>query len=278
MSPRVLEALRAARTAGWVLSISSGRPLCLVHKAVLASDVMEYAVCSNGACVVRLSDQAVLSSQLMRKVDALACYELLARWAPAWNCFADGQDYFEWKGASYMLTGRAGAVARARKAQRTSKLQRSLRFVKRAVRFVARLVTNPRHHQVRSILPYLQKTSVGVEKMGCTILDAACCAEAAELLRSDGRFEVVHMGTTELEITARGVTKGTGARMLMRKLGIDPSRAIAFGDGGNDLPLAKSVGTFVAMGNADDDVKAAASAVCPPVAEDGVAVWLERML
>jgi hydroxymethylpyrimidine pyrophosphatase-like HAD family hydrolase len=32
------------------------------------------------------------------------------------------------------------------------------------------------------------------------------------------------------------------------------------------------------MGNADDEVKAAATDVCAPVSEDGVAVWIEKNL
>ena len=86
------------------------------------------------------------------------------------------------------------------------------------------------------------------------------------------------MGRTELEITARGVTKGTGAQALMEHLGLSPCDSVAFGDGGNDLPLAAVVGRFVAMGNADDEVKAQADDVCPSVADDGVAVWIENNL
>ena len=80
------------------------------------------------------------------------------------------------------------------------------------------------------------------------------------------------------DITANGADKGKGIVAMARHEGFDPSRTIAFGDGGNDLPLASAVGCFVAMGNADDEVKAAADDVCPPVDEDGVAVWIEQHL
>ena len=86
------------------------------------------------------------------------------------------------------------------------------------------------------------------------------------------------MGQTELEITARGTTKGTGARLLLDLLGVDAERSVAFGDGGNDLPLADAVGRFVAMGNAEESVRQAAAEVCAPVNEDGVAQWIECML
>ncbi|WP_079989127.1 HAD family hydrolase [Collinsella ihumii] len=54
-------------------------------------------------------------------------------------------------------------------------------------------------------------------------------------------------------------------------LGIEPEECVAFGDGGNDISMFRCVGTSVAMGNASDEVKAAASHVTPHVDEDGIA-------
>ena len=47
-------------------------------------------------------------------------------------------------------------------------------------------------------------------------------------------------------------------------------RSIAFGDGGNDLSILKAAGIGVAMGNANDDVKAVANYVTTSVDEDGI--------
>ena len=280
VSKRVLSTLKAAQEAGYVLSLASGRPLPIVNKNVLATGAMEYAVCANGATVTRLCDGELISHTPMPREDALACYESLASFKPAWNAFFGNKAYFEWKGASYMLVGRSGAVARAQRSAKTreNSAKRAASMVWRGSRFVGRLLLNKNHRQVRSVLPHMKKALQGVDKMGCTILDAQECARAKRLLEEDGRFEVVSMGTTELEITQRGVTKGTGACMLMEALGVNATDATAFGDGGNDLPLASAVGRFVAMGNADDEVKAAADDVCLPVDQDGVAVWIEQHL
>ncbi len=45
---------------------------------------------------------------------------------------------------------------------------------------------------------------------------------------------------------------------------------IAFGDGENDLSMFSAVGTSVAMGNAQDTVKAAATYVTTAVDDDGI--------
>ena len=47
-------------------------------------------------------------------------------------------------------------------------------------------------------------------------------------------------------------------------------QAIAFGDGTNDIEMLQAVGIGVAMGNATDDVKAAADDLCGNVADDGI--------
>ena len=45
---------------------------------------------------------------------------------------------------------------------------------------------------------------------------------------------------------------------------------MAFGDGNNDIEMFQAVGHSVAMGNASPDLKAIASEVCRPCAEDGI--------
>lgn len=280
VSDGVLSAMSDARKAGYVLSIASGRPLCLVNKKILATGAMDYAVCANGASVTRLGDGSMIVHRPLRREDALDCYAMLTPFQPGWNAFLDDRAYFEWRGASYMITGRTGAVARTQRYARHEggPLGSVARLAVRGMRYAWRMVSNGSQRQVRSLLPYLQNASHGVDKVGCTIPDAGDCTRAMRLLRDDGRFEVIRMSAHEVEITARGVTKGTGARALMDALGVGPEHAVAFGDGGNDLPLADAVGRFVAVGNADDEVKAAAADVCPPVDEDGVAVWIRKNL
>lgn len=80
----------------------------------------------------------------------------------------------------------------------------------------------------------------------------------------------------EIEVTARGVNKGTALDQLCVLAGIDQACSVAFGDSGNDLQMAGHVGTLVAMGNATPEFKAVADEICPPITEQGVARWLEE--
>lgn len=67
--------------------------------------------------------------------------------------------------------------------------------------------------------------------------------------------------------------KGEGVRAIADHFGIDPARCAAFGDGANDLEMLQAVGHPIAMGNACDELKAAAQEVCLPVDQDGIYDW-----
>ena len=72
------------------------------------------------------------------------------------------------------------------------------------------------------------------------------------------------------DITVKGANKGNALITVARQLALDINECIAFGDGGNDLSILKAAGIGVAMGNANDDVKAVANYVTTSVDEDGI--------
>jgi Cof subfamily protein (haloacid dehalogenase superfamily) len=81
-----------------------------------------------------------------------------------------------------------------------------------------------------------------------------------------------------LEFTALGITKAAGLDFLAGRMGFTPQQTIAFGDGENDVELVAWAGYGIAVENAHPRVKAVADWICPPAAEEGVAVVLEALL
>lgn len=75
-----------------------------------------------------------------------------------------------------------------------------------------------------------------------------------------------------------GGTKEHGIQQILPVLGIDRSEIMAFGDGGNDRGMLQYAGIGVAMGQAADEVKAAADYVTTSVDDDGVARALQKFI
>ena len=73
-----------------------------------------------------------------------------------------------------------------------------------------------------------------------------------------------------VDITAKGNTKQNGIDQFIKHFGFKLEETMAFGDGGNDIGMLRHAGIGIAMGNAKDDVKAAADYVTASVDEDGI--------
>jgi Cof subfamily protein (haloacid dehalogenase superfamily) len=96
--------------------------------------------------------------------------------------------------------------------------------------------------------------------------------------RYGDRFAVVRSHTLFSEITAPGVSKGSALAFLARRYGISQEQTIAVGDNGNDASMIEWAGMGVAVANATSEAKAVAKWIAPSVAEDGVAVLIDRFI
>jgi len=85
-------------------------------------------------------------------------------------------------------------------------------------------------------------------------------------------------GKIILTITAATASKGAALQAACRHLELQPRDVVAFGDAENDIEMFRVAGASVAMGQADDEVKAHATAVTARNDEAGVARAIERLL
>jgi Cof subfamily protein (haloacid dehalogenase superfamily) len=72
------------------------------------------------------------------------------------------------------------------------------------------------------------------------------------------------------DIIASGNSKSMGIDKVLEHYGINLEETMAFGDGGNDIPMLRHVKIGVAMGNAAPEVQASADYVTTSVDEDGI--------
>ncbi|QAY72361.1 HAD family phosphatase [Agromyces protaetiae] len=86
--------------------------------------------------------------------------------------------------------------------------------------------------------------------------------------------------TAWLDIAPDGVNKATALERVRGWLDIPANRVLAAGDGRNDLEMfawAGAAGRSVAMGQAPDEVRAAAREVAAPIGEAGLAAILDSL-
>ena len=81
-----------------------------------------------------------------------------------------------------------------------------------------------------------------------------------------------------LQVMSRSATKWNGVRNMLDAFGIDPARAVFFGDDNDDIEPIRRCGCGVAVRNALEDVRAAADEVTESNDEDGVARFLDRLM
>ncbi len=72
------------------------------------------------------------------------------------------------------------------------------------------------------------------------------------------------------DVNPEGVSKQGGVEYFCKYFNIDLSETMAFGDGGNDISMLKSVKIGVAMGNAGDNVKESADFITEDVDNHGI--------
>jgi Cof subfamily protein (haloacid dehalogenase superfamily) len=106
-----------------------------------------------------------------------------------------------------------------------------------------------------------------------TLLAAARRIVPAELAA------VTQAGLGFVEICPPGVDKATGLAVVAHRLGVDPAEVLVFGDMPNDVPMFSWAGWGrVAVANAHPAVLALADEVTLTNDQDGVAVYLDRLL
>jgi len=90
---------------------------------------------------------------------------------------------------------------------------------------------------------------------------------------------VTQAGLDYVEICPANVDKGTGLAVVAEAVGVDPADVLVFGDMPNDLPMFAWAGwSRVAVANAHPALLAVADEVTLTNDEDGVAVYLDKLL
>jgi Cof subfamily protein (haloacid dehalogenase superfamily) len=92
----------------------------------------------------------------------------------------------------------------------------------------------------------------------------------------NGQLNIYPSKPTYLEVMETRGSKSNAVKFISERLGLTPPEIIAMGDNYNDREMIQFAGMGVAMGNAPDEIKAAADYVTDTNNKDGVRLALEK--
>ena len=141
----------------------------------------------------------------------------------------------------------------------------SLEDCKKALDIIKRYISNV---QEKSVFP----------RMTEIVLERTFDINAAKSILSENNLDV-HLSDSQYayHINSSGIDKGSGFAVVMKRLGITKRDVIAIGDSSTDIPLFAMADTSIALGNAFDDVKRAATMVVSAKSGDGVLEALDKL-
>lgn len=230
-----IEALEAAKEKRIKIFIATGRPLVYINNLGDIAHLIDGYVTTNGGCIVIGGE-------------VIACHAIPMADVRTMMRFADE------RGFSCILVGETDAL-----------LYNATREVEE---FFHRLLDLD---QVSSPI-----TLDALLKQRITQMTPIIPAEVeAEIMPQLPACESSRWYPTFADVTARGADKGEGLKTVARHFGFPVESTMAFGDGGNDIRMLQVAGIGVAMGNANDPIKAAADYVTASVDDDGVKKALE---
>lgn len=251
ITPRTLAAIRTALDRGVDVIPATGRTLTGVPEEFLQMPGVRYALTSNGATVTELATGRRLVQLVFDPEQAMGIFDLVDAYDGMMSVFINGEAY----------TTRANA-------------ERTAHYVPPALR---QYLKNTRR-MVDDMHALMRQQARNIEKFSIMYNDEAVRDEVWQRVTAAYQVEATTSIACNLELNAPGVTKGRGLMTLAEVLGLDRSQVMACGDSGNDLAMLQQAGLGVAMGNADDEIKAAARVVTLDNNHDGVAAAIEKFV
>ena len=252
VTERTLAALEAAAESGiWVVP-ATGRILKGMPEEILKLGWIRYMILANGARVWDRGAESCLYRAEISAETGLEVFRWLDGFPVIYDCYQDNQG---WMTASMWENAEAYAPSP---------------FYLQHIRSLRRPVPDLKEH--------IRRSGTSLQK-----IQAFCRTTETQrevIGRTAERFPQLAVSTSvarNVEINDGRANKGAALTALAERLGIPMGKVAAFGDGTNDLSMIRAAGMGVAMGNAAEEVKAAADRVTAGNGEDGVGIAVETL-
>ena len=252
ISERTKEAIEGAAEKGAVVVIATGRVISTLPEAITEMNGISYYVNSNGAGVTDAKTGETLYSACVDPAAVEEAVSLIRDSGYMFESFTDGNAYI---GKDFYDGIRENGCS-----------YRSSAYV---------LETRT---PVEDIYGFTLEHKDRIENMNVFFPDPDSKTAFGKVLAGIEGAALTSSFRSNYELGPLGVSKGNALRMIMEREGIRKDDLLAAGDSPNDIPMLDLAGVAVAVGNAEQEVKDAASYVAPSNEEDGVADAVERFV
>ena len=132
---------------------------------------------------------------------------------------------------------------------------------------------------VESPASHFREQGIGVEKMNIYGIPEKLQQEIYDFVTASGFIGHTRPGAgPNLEFLHKGLSKLRAVEAILERLGVSYGETLAIGDSSSDLAIIQASGIGVAMGNAPDNIKAAADYVTDWNTKDGLAKAFEKFV
>lgn len=248
LTDKTREIVKKVTEKGILVILCSGRPRKHAENVSRQANASKYIITSNGSGIYDYEDNKTISINCMDKQECIELYKIA-----------------ESISAKIMMNGESGRVVnRITDFDGTEKqLDQTIEEYVENNNIEQCVITDRDFQKIKKIKPLIEKLKkVEIKNQHKSLTDETTPKE----------------GNIYYDIADIQSNKGNAIIKLCKLLNIDLKDTVAIGDEYNDLSMFQIVGYSVAMGNANEKIKAQVNEVTLSNDEDGVAVFLEKLL
>ncbi len=252
ISMRNMKAIQDAIKAGVHIIPCTGRVFTMMPPQLLTQEGIRYYICSHGGRVYDKETGESLYTDLIPPEEISKIWEIIEGKRIYNECAANAMIYFEKDVADHFNFDEIPPHH-------------------------AWFVLDEWYEPVEKPSEYFLKNKIGVEKMNIYRIPEPLQQEIYDAITATGFIQHTRPGAgPNLEFAHAGLDKLKAVDVVLERLGITYEECMAIGDSSSDYAILQRCGLGVAMGNAPDDIKAAANVVTGLNTEDGFGEALEK--
>lgn len=247
LSSRTINAVKKVTDKGILVILCSGRPRKYTEQISRECFASKYIITSSGGMIYDYEENKVLYVNEMNKEALIKLYEI-----------ANSEDV-----RYIMNVGEGRVVNKVKHADQEIQLDEDIKDFVYNNPVVQCTIADSDFDKIKNLIPKIDKVeNVEIKNRHKSLLD--------DKFKDDK--------TVFCDIANINSNKGNAVKKLLEILNIPKEDTIAIGDDNNDLSMFEQVGYRVAVNNAIDIVKEKADEITLSNDEDGVAVYLEKLL